>query len=140
MSDSTRNYIVAALLALMGLLLLRQQWIAHDRQSQLDANGVTTQGTTLDVRSDKYESVAVVEFAGRNGAVMTRDVPVSKAFANILVREGRERSVQVRYLPYDESVVDIVGASEASRWTAGFVLALFGLAAWVFSRARRGLP
>lgn len=137
MSNRTRNYIVAGLLLMMGLLMVRQQWIAHDRTARLDAGGVVTQGMTRDVRVDRYESVAVVEFAVGDEDARRRDVPVSRAFANRLLGEGRVREVSVRYLPDDPDVADIVGASEVSGLAIAFTLGLFVLAGWVFRRARR---
>lgn len=137
MSDRLRNQLTIAGLVVMALTLLLQQWWAHDRVSRLDRHGVVTPGVTRDVRSDKFESFALVEFTSREGRTRTLEVPVSKAFAVVLIRQGRERPVNVRYLPHDDSVADIVGASETSAWTIALALGLLGIAGWVFLTSRR---
>jgi len=137
MSDRLRNHLTIVGLVVMALTLFLQQWWAHDRTSRLDRHGVIAPGMTRDVRSDKFESFALVEFTSREGQTRTLEVPVSRAFAVALIRQGRERPVNVRYLPHDDRIADIAGASETSGLTVALALGLLGVAGWVFWSTRR---
>lgn len=131
LSSRTRNLIAAAALTMMGLAMARQQWSAFDRERQLDTGGMTVEGTVLDVRMDRYESVARVEYTPSGQPSRTREIAVSPPFANAPYHAREEKQITVRYLPHDDDVVHIAGASEASSWSMVFTAALFALAGWV---------
>ena len=136
MLSHTRRYLLAGALALMGIVLARQEWMVFEREARLNAEGVVTQGALRGVRTNKYESIALVEYAVPGEGVRVRAVPVSRPFAREIEISGKTAHVKVRYLPQDHGVVDILGASQASGWGVAVVFVLFVLSAWSFNCGR----
>lgn len=137
MLNRTRSYLLAGALAVMGIVIARQGWLAFELKARLDARGVVTQGTVHGFRTNKRESIALVEYALPGEGSRIREVPVSRPFAHEMRNGNGPQYVKVRYLPQDHKVADIQGASQASGWGIVIPLALFALSAWSFSRARR---
>jgi len=136
MLSHTRRYFLAGALALMGIVLSRQEWMVFEREARLNAEGVVTQGALRGVRTNKYESIALVEYAVPGEGVRVRAVPVSRPFAREIEISGKTAHVKVRYLPQDHGVVDILGASQISGWGVAVVFVLFILSAWSFNCGR----
>ena len=136
--NQIRSYLLAGALAIMGVAVARQEWLVFEREWRLDAEGVITQGAVRGIRMNKYESIALVEYAVPGEAMRVREVPVSRPFAREVQASGGIFYVKVRYLPQDQKVVDVLRASQASVWGGLVVLALLALSAWSFNRARRG--
>lgn len=137
MLNQTRSYLLAAALAIMGIALARQEWLVFERESRLNAEGVITQGAVRSIRVNKYESIALVEYAVPGEGLRVREVPVSRPFAHEVQAGGRVPNVKVRYLPQDPKVADVLNASQSSVWGVPVVLGLLALSAWSFNRARR---
>lgn len=133
MLSHTRRYFLAGALALMGIVLARQEWMVFEREARLNAEGVVTQGSVRNVRTSKHESIALVEYAVPGEGVRVRAVPVSRPFAHEIAVSGKTARVKVRYLPQDHEVVDILGASQSSGWGWVIVFMLFALSAWSVS-------
>lgn len=89
------------------------------------------------MRSDKFESAVRVVFTPSGGSPVTRELGVPRTFANALPYGHAGKEVTMRYLPHDQQVADIAGASAASGWSALSTVALFGLAVWVLWRTLR---
>ena len=134
--NKIRNYLLAGALAIMAIVLARQEWLLFERQARLDAEVVITQGAVRGVQTNKYKSIALVEYAVPGEGFRVREIPVSRPFAHGIESSGQMSHVKVRYLPQNPEVVDILEASEASGWGIAFVLALFALSAWSFNSWR----
>ncbi len=137
MSTRISSYLAAVALALMAIAIAQQEWNFYRLESRLKAGGVVTQGVVHSIRLDKLESVALVEYALPDEGVRIREIPVSRPFAHWVRASDQPRQVKVRYLTQDHKVVDILGASQVSRWSILMSLVLFALSAWMFRRARR---
>ncbi len=132
--DKTRSYFLAVALALMGGALAHQEWLIFQREARLESGGVITQGVLRGVRANKYESIALVEYAVPGEGLRVREVPVSRPFVHEIKAGGKTLDVKVRYLPQDYNVVDIPNATQVSGWGIFVVLVFFALSVWAFRR------